>query len=120
MKRALIILAVLVAVGALYVAAFLAVNHQVSADATDIQRAPGEGLDDADDTLDILIWNVGYGGLGADSDFVSDGGEHLFPPSRQAVRANVAGIESFLLSQADADIVIMQETARAGPVNYWI
>ncbi|HEX8902525.1 endonuclease/exonuclease/phosphatase family protein [Vitreimonas sp.] len=120
MKRALIILAVLVAAGALYVAAFLTVNHQVSAEVADIQRTPGESLDAAGDTLDILIWNVGYGGLGADSDFVSDGGEHLFPPSRQAVRANVAGIESFLLSQADADVVIMQETARAGPVNYWI
>ena len=120
MKRALIILAVLVAAAALYVSAFLAVNHQVSAEVADLERAPADALIEAGEALDILIWNVGYGGLGAGSDFVSDGGEHLFPPSRRAVRENVAGIEAFLATQNDADVVIMQETAGAGPVNYWI
>lgn len=120
LKRALIILGILAAVVALYVTAFLIVNHQVSARADDIQRTAGEDLPEADDTLDILIWNVGYGGLGAGSDFIADGGEHLFPPSRRAVRDNVAGIESFLIGQNDADVVLIQEIARAGPVNYWI
>lgn len=120
MKRALIILAVLVAAAALYTAAFLTVNHAVSAEASDIQRTPGRDLPAAGGDLDILIWNVGYGGLGAGSDFVSDGGAHMFPPSRRAVRDNVAGIESFLASQSDADVVLIQELAQAGPVNYWV
>ncbi|MBX9745746.1 MAG: endonuclease/exonuclease/phosphatase family protein [Hyphomonadaceae bacterium] len=120
MKRALIILAVIAAIIAVYVAAFLMVNHQVSATADDIEREAAADLPEAGDTLDILVWNVGYGGLGAGSDFVADGGEHMFPPSREAVRANVAGIEGFLAQHSDADIVIMQETARAGPVNYWV
>jgi endonuclease/exonuclease/phosphatase family metal-dependent hydrolase len=120
MKRTLIVLAVIVGVLALYVGAFLTVNHEVSARPQDAQRTAASELAQAGGTLDILIWNVGYGGLGAGSDFVSDGGEHMFPPSRSAVRDNVAGIESFLLSQADADVVVMQELAGAGPVNYWI
>jgi len=44
----------------------------------------------------------------------------MFPPSREAVRANVSGIEAFLAQHNDADIVVMQELARAGPVNYWV
>ncbi|MBC7769560.1 MAG: hypothetical protein H7124_12315 [Phycisphaerales bacterium] len=120
LKRALVILAAMAAVFALYLAAFLAVNHQVSARASDVQRTAGEDLPEAGRVLEILIWNVGYGGLGAGSDFVADGGEHMLPPSRRAVRENVAGIESFLISQADADVVLIQELARAGPVNYWI
>lgn len=120
LKRALIFLAVLAAIIALYVAAFLAVNHEVSSRPQDVQRVAAAGLPEAPETLDILIWNIGYGGLGAGSDFVADGGEHLFPPSRRAVRENVAGIESFLISQSDADVVLIQELAGAGPVNYWI
>lgn len=120
MKRALIIVAIVAVIIALYIAAFLAVNHEVAATAADIERAPAANLEPAGDTLVILVWNVGYGGLGAGSDFVADGGAHMFPPSREAVRGNVAGIEAFLAQHNNADIVIMQETARAGPVNYWI
>ncbi|HYD86970.1 MAG TPA: endonuclease/exonuclease/phosphatase family protein [Vitreimonas sp.] len=120
LKRAFVILAGLAAAFALYATAFLVVNHQISARASDVQRAAAEALPEAGDMLEILIWNVGYGGLGAGSDFVADGGKHLFPPSRRAVRDNVAGIESFLIDQADADVVLIQEIARAGPVNYWI
>lgn len=120
MKQALIILVGTVVAISLYVGAFLMVNRPAVALAQDVQRTPGVELASAGDTLEILNWNVGYGGLGAGSDFVADGGTHMFPPSRRAVRQNVAGIESFLLSQADADVVLMQELARAGPVNYWI
>lgn len=120
MKRALLIVgALVVAVGA-YVAAFLAVNREVGARASDLEHERPTALADAGETLDLLIWNLGYGGLGAGSDFVADGGTHMFPPSRRAVRDNVAGIEAFLATQLDTDVVLTQEIARAGPVNYWI
>ena len=121
MKRFLITLGVIAAAIAIYVAAFLTVNHQVASTAADIEREQAAELPVAGDTLELLNWNVGYGGLGRGSDFVADGGEHMFPPSREAVRANVAGIEAFLAQRSSsADIVVMQELARAGPVNYWI
>jgi len=121
MKRFLITLAVIAAAIATYVTAFLTVNHQVASTAADIEREAASELQVAGDTLELLNWNVGYGGLGRGSDFVADGGEHMFPPSREAVRANVSGIEAFLGQRsASTDIVVMQELARAGPVNYWI
>lgn len=121
MKRFLTTIAVFAAALALYVATFLTVNHSAVGQSRDIERAAATDLDPAGDTLDLLVWNVGYGGLGAGSDFVSDGGTHMFPPSREAVRANVAGIEAFLAQHGtEADVVVMQELAQAGPVNYWV
>lgn len=105
---------------ALYVGAFLVANHSVTASARDVERAPREGLPQAGETLTLLDWNLGYGGLGAGSDFVADGGKSYFPPSRTAVRENVAGIRAFVESHADVDIVLTQEIARGGPVNFWV
>jgi endonuclease/exonuclease/phosphatase family metal-dependent hydrolase len=104
---------------ALWVGAFLMLNRPAVAQGRDIEREQAENLPVAGEALDILIWNVGYGGLGAGSDFVADGGTHYFPPSRAAVRENVDGIARFLESQNDADFVLIQELARGGPVNYW-
>lgn len=120
MRRLLLGLGALAVVAALWAGAFLMVNRPAVAQARDIEREAAENLPLAGDTLDILVWNVGYGGLGAGSDFVADGGTHYFPPSRAAVRANVAGIASFLETQSDADVVLIQELARGGPVNYWV
>ncbi|HXF53218.1 MAG TPA: endonuclease/exonuclease/phosphatase family protein [Hyphomicrobiaceae bacterium] len=70
-------------------------------------------------SLSVLIWNLGYAGLGAESDFVADGGRHYLPPSRAGVRENLAGIAS-VLARTDADLFLFQEVARAGPLNYWV
>ncbi|MGE0741569.1 MAG: endonuclease/exonuclease/phosphatase family protein [Hyphomonadaceae bacterium] len=120
MRRVLLWLGAAALVLALWTGAFLMVNKPAVAQARDVVRTPAGAHADAGDTLDLLIWNLGYGGLGAGSDFVADGGQHMFPPSRRAVRDNVAGIEAFLATQTDADVVLLQELARAGPVNYWI
>lgn len=118
--RALKIIAALVVVLGVYVGAFMTANHSVAAKPQDVTReAAPQPLPAAGETLDILTWNLGYAGLGAGSNFAVDGGTDYFPPSRTAVRENVAGIEAFLQGQ-DADVVLVQEIAQGGPVNYWI
>ncbi|NOX94242.1 MAG: hypothetical protein GXP04_03845, partial [Alphaproteobacteria bacterium] len=62
------------------------------------------------DVLTITTWNIGYGGLGAESDFIADGGEHLLPPSRSVVDKNIAGINRELKALT-AGVFIMQEVA---------
>lgn len=64
------------------------------------------------DAITVTTWNLGYGGLGAESDFKTDGGKNYLPPSRAAVDKNITGIVSELQSAA-ADVVILQEVARA-------
>ena len=71
----------------------------------------------SDRSITVTTWNLGYGGLGAESDFVADGGEHFLPPSRAIVEKNIDGIVSELQKNR-ADILILQEVARPGLVTH--
>lgn len=75
--------------------------------------APPEALKPAAREISALNWNIGYAGLGADSDFLADGGRMLRPPSRRAVERNLAGVLEALRAR-DCDIQLLQETAKAG------
>jgi endonuclease/exonuclease/phosphatase family metal-dependent hydrolase len=119
MRRVLTALAVIACALALYACAYTRVNGVTTAAPRDVAFRPAADAPAASDTLDITVWNLGYGGLGRESDFVADGGTHTFPPSRRTVRANVRAIQAFA-AQEDADIIVFQEIARGGPVNYWV
>lgn len=69
--------------------------------------------------LTVMTWNIGYAGLGAESDFVADGGKGLLPPSRTAVEKNLAGIVGVLKARSP-DIHLMQETARASRLTHGV
>ena len=62
----------------------------------------------AGDTLDVLSWNIGYGGLGAESDFFMDGGSQVKAADKQTVLRYLDGIASYLASTAP-DLVMLQE-----------
>ncbi len=72
----------------------------------------------AGDALTVVAWNLGYGGLGAESDFSADGGKSYLPPSSKTVTKNVAGIVD-TLKATDADVYILPEIAKRSPANYW-
>ena len=57
------------------------------------------------DSVSILTWNVGYAGLGEESDFFMDGGKGVNPESEEQVRENMSGIEDILRS-ANADLML--------------
>lgn len=71
----------------------------------------------ADNTLTLYSWNIGYAGLGKDSDFFMDGGQMVNPPSQKAVEENLAGINAFIRSHP-GDVWMLQEvdlcSARTG------
>lgn len=66
--------------------------------------------------LTVMTWNLGYGGLGADADFLADGGRMLRAPSREAAERNVAAIAAHLAA-AEADAILLQEAAEASWPN---
>jgi endonuclease/exonuclease/phosphatase family metal-dependent hydrolase len=120
MRKRYIVLGVLAVALLAYGAAFAMLNSNSVASTEDLEIHSEAQAPAAPDALNLMIWNLGYGGLGAESDFVADGGTSYFPPSREAVRTNVAGIESTIRSYtAQTDVFIFQEIARGGPVNYW-
>ena len=66
--------------------------------------------------IEVLSWNLGFGGLGEGAEFYPDGGRRLIPSSRRDVLRYVAGIGAFL-DQAEADLFLLQEAARPSAVN---
>jgi len=71
----------------------------------------------AGDTLRLTCWNIGYAGLGKESDFIADGGRHLRAPSRSHVERNLAAVVHRLRSE-DADLLLIQELSRGNYLTY--
>lgn len=117
-KRVMFAAALLLGLAA-YAGAYFVLNGNAVASANDIEIGANGPSEPAGETLTVTVWNLGYGGLGRESDFVSDGGTHLFPPSRATVRANVEAINAFV-GREEADVFVFQEIAHGGPVNYWV
>ena len=87
-------------------AAIIAINY--TSTSLKPQSGQGEDLVQAGETITVFNWNLGYAGLGKDSDFVADGGKNLYPPSKEIVETNLKGIQT-LIKQHPADIHLFQE-----------
>jgi len=55
-----------------------------------------------------LTFNIGYGSLGENEDFIMDGGKQGVPKSKEVVEGYLAGIENILISN-HSDIYFLQE-----------
>ncbi|MFW6100472.1 MAG: endonuclease/exonuclease/phosphatase family protein [Bacteroidota bacterium] len=60
------------------------------------------------DTFRVLIWNIGYCGLGADMSFFYDGGDQV-RTSRERTIQNLKGIHKELDVQRNSDFILLQE-----------
>ncbi len=67
----------------------------------------------ADNQLTVAIWNLGYGALGDDADFVADGGRSFRASDRDRIETNLAAIKA-QLQDITADIHLLQEVAGPG------
>jgi endonuclease/exonuclease/phosphatase family metal-dependent hydrolase len=111
-RTGLRLLAFIATAAALWLAAAIGVNRmrkEVEIEAIGPVAAM-QGLQG--DALSVTTWNLGYAGLGAESDFSVDGGKHYLPPSRAVTAKNLDGIKRELAATG-ADIIILQEAARA-------
>ncbi len=106
------LLLVAAALAAVWLAAAIGVNRMRKEVILEPIGAIAAMPDLGGDTLSVLIWNLGYAGLGAESDFSVDGGKNYLPPSRAVTAKNIKGIKREL-SETNADVVLLQETARA-------
>jgi endonuclease/exonuclease/phosphatase family metal-dependent hydrolase len=61
-----------------------------------------------DSILDLMIWNIGYCGLGQEMDFFYDGGEKV-RGEEAAVKNNLAGVLQFVSSLDSCDFFLFQE-----------
>ena len=58
--------------------------------------------------ISVLTFNIGYANLNKDADSFLDGGSEVRSGNKEIVEANMTGIEK-IISEADADIVLLQE-----------
>ena len=67
----------------------------------------------------VISWNIGYAGLGKDSDFFMDGGENVSSADQDDVSASLLGIYKTLYSDADpATIFMLQEVDQNSSRTY--
>ena len=86
--------------------------------ATEFKPAPSEDIEVRSLTaetasvpsegLSILSWNIGYAGLGAESDFFMDGGKDARPSDSATVNRYLSGIRA-TIEAADPALVMLQE-----------
>lgn len=111
-KKILLILGI--AVGVILLAligliVFLSVTEYKPADRqTAEQICVAKDAQLAGTTLTVYTWNIGYAGLGKESDFFMDGGKMVNPPSQDTVEKNLAGIRAFI-QENPADVWLLQE-----------
>ena len=68
-------------------------------------------------SLEILSWNIGYAGLGKDSDFFMDGGKEVQAADGETVYSYLDGIADFLKDE-DPDLLMLQEVDRNSKRTY--
>ncbi len=67
----------------------------------------------------VLIWNIGYSGLGAGMDFFYDGGK-MVRDEEENVRMNLQYITDFLLKNDTVDFMLLQEVDKNSHRSYGI
>jgi len=70
-----------------------------------------------DDRIGLLLWNIGYGGLGSEMDFFYDGGNSV-RPTREYYTNCFAGIETFLAENDSIDFLLLQEVDQKARRSY--
>ena len=62
----------------------------------------------SDTTFEFISWNIGYVGLGEESDFFYDGGEDVFT-CKDLIQKNMDGVIDFIQDHSYVDFFLLQE-----------
>ena len=87
---------------------YLTITEYRPADIQPAERIVLNGGAKAGRELILCTWNIGYGGLGKESDFFMDGGSMVNPPSAEISQKNLSGIQDYM-EENPADIWLLQE-----------
>ena len=69
--------------------------------------------------FEILIWNIGYAGLGNDMDFFYDGGEKV-RTTKNRTQQNIDAISQKLSEYSNVDFIMLQEVDIRAKRSYYI
>ena len=122
LKTVLIILGIILLCAAAFIL-WLSVTEFKPGDVSDVKieaNSEVSGLTPfLDEEFSVISWNIGYAGLGKDSDFFMDGGENVSSADQDTVNASLLGIYKALYSDADpATVFMLQEVDQNSTRTY--
>lgn len=94
-------------VGVILLAQFTRYDPDEISDSVDLSM-PENQVGQIPDSLTIYTWNIGYAGLGKESDFFYDGGEMVRSDLRQ-VEKNYHCMVQEIITWKEADFILLQE-----------
>lgn len=106
LKTILIILVVIAAIPVLFFVYTAITDYRPMAYVTQIRNFNTQAS--VPDTLCLMSWNIGYAGLGANSDFFFDGGSMMRPDEKTLVKSLVK-IKKRIQSSDSVHIILLQE-----------
>ncbi len=113
----LLLLAVLVVVGAFIAYLSLAEYKPEAEEVLNIERGEGKA-DSAGRELKIISFNIGYGGLGKEAEFVLDGGNGNGKPETRELFDEYFGELLEFIKSSDSDAFLIQEIDRGSNRSY--
>lgn len=127
MKKLLKILLIIVLVVVIAVAAFFAwlsiceFKPDAKMQIETVENVTDAEIPKAGDTLSIVSWNIGYAGLGKNSDFFMDGGENVAAADEEQVRDYLSGIfNTIYMNESSPSVVMLQEVDSNSTRTYGI
>ncbi len=119
LKKLAIALVLVFALLAAWAAVIALVNRQqVRRDSASIQIVRSQNaVDFVGPWLQVTTWNIGYAGMGAEADFVMDGGTQMRPAQKALVQRNAAWIAKTIPSLR-SDVYFIQELAEPSWSTY--
>lgn len=94
-----------------YLGIVIALNRLDRSNSGFLERETRPTGNDAPETISIVTWNIGYGGMGAEADFYMDMGQQRRPASAALVDRNLQQIGK-VAAELDPDLLLLQEVAR--------
>ena len=70
------------------------------------------------DTITMITWNVGYGGLGLEQDFFFSGGKNV-RPTKELYESYIQGIENEVRNFNNPDFILIQEIDKESKRSYY-
>ena len=115
MKKALkivgIVLGCILGVAILFLAAASLAEYRPADEVPVLLRGKGEEAPAEGQSLTVLSWNLGYGGLSETADFFMDGGTGVRTQDKAQVQENIDAFVK-LIRENDPDVVFFQEIDR--------
>ena len=71
-----------------------------------------------DSVYDLMVWNIGYAGLGAEQDFFYDGGKNVRPTEEQ-FQKYLEGVRNIISANGDKDFILIQEVDTNSRRSYY-